>query len=176
MKTTSSNIWKSALWIWSAAILGFLAFGAAVKVDFVDPAVPLGQAVESLDWSRAVRGFQQREFLPTLLAAVAVLLIVTFSSSWKVRLGILATGFLTPLFMEGPVMLGIAAASPLMMLGMVAGTVDGEFYCEGMPLVAAAGLWMQLCLVYGIREIVLLLKQRKRGDTGAIKPLDHPLP
>lgn len=179
MKTTlaekpKDRMWRSALWIASAAILGFLAFGTAVQVDFVDPEVPLGQAISSLDWSRVTGGLRQEENVVMVAAVIAVIVTFTVSRSRKVRAGAMATGFLIPVLAEGTVMLLATAISPLLAFSMLAGKVDGEFYGEGMPQFAAGGLWMLLCLVYGIRESVLFLKQREPRDTEATEQLETP--
>lgn len=164
---------KCALWIFSSAILGFLAFGTAVRVDFVDPEVPLSQAISSLDWSRVNGGLRQEENVVMMAAVIAVLITFTVSRSERVRVGAMAAGFLIPVLAEGTVMLLATVISPLLAFSMLAGKVDGEFYGEGTPQFAAGGLWMLLCLVYGIRETVLFLKLRKSGDTEEMKPLEN---
>ncbi|RYD38253.1 MAG: hypothetical protein EOP85_17100 [Verrucomicrobiaceae bacterium] len=181
MKATSSYRtgdfkWKLAFWITSTAILGLLAFGTAVQVDFVEPEMPLSQAIGSLDWGRVATGLRQTESQAVLGVSLATLIIFTVSRSWKLRAGALAAGFLMPVYMEGIVMLGVAAISPLMTTMMLAGRVDGEFYGEDMPKLAAAGLWMLLCLVYGIREILLVLKQRRHREAGTMKLIVTPRP
>ncbi len=61
----------------------------------------------------------------------------------------------------GPVMLWVAAVSPLMVLNTLIGNVDGEFYGEGTLMIAAIGMWMLVCLVFAIREVVMLRRARK---------------
>ncbi|MES2922719.1 MAG: hypothetical protein V4819_14290 [Verrucomicrobiota bacterium] len=150
-----------ALWVSFVVITIIFAFGVAVQVDFNDPSVPFSQALESTRWERALPGSHLGEYHLIFLGVIAGLLLHTFLWSWRNRLGALAIGFSTPIFAMGPVMLWVAAVSPLMVLNTLIGNVDGEFYGEGTLMIAAIGMWMLVCLVFAIREVVMLRRARK---------------
>jgi hypothetical protein len=172
---TGAAAWTVAPWLCFFAIIGIFAFGEAVRVDFADPEVPLGQAIDSLDWTGVSGAMRQREYPAIFLSGITVLAVVTFSRSAKARLGVLTAGLLGPVLLTGPVMFAVAAVSPLMVLQMLAGKVDGEFYGEGTPQMAAAGLWMILCLILASREILLLKKANPEAkDPNPPKHVQHP--
>lgn len=155
--------WKIALWISFLSIAAIFAFGAAVKVDFVDPSVPLSQAWNSTDWRRSWHAFGEREYVPISIIAVQAMLLSTFHRSPKVRLGAMAAGFLVPIFSISLEMLPMAFVSPLFILEVLRGTASGEFYEEGMLVIGACGFWMLLCIVVSIRELLVLRREGKRS-------------
>ena len=155
--------WKIALWVSFLTIVVIFAFGAAVKVDFVDPAVPLSQAWNSTDWRRSWHAFGEREYVPISIIAVQAMLLSTFHHSPKVRLYAMAAGFLVPVFSISMEMLVLAFVSPLLILEVLRGKASGEFYEEGMLMIGACGLWMLLCIVVGIREFLVLRREEKRS-------------
>jgi hypothetical protein len=149
-----------AHWISFALILCVFIFGSVVRVDFVDPSVPFSEALKSADWLSLLSRSRWGEF--HLIAAVSLVCLFfhSFSRSWQLRLVMMAVGVLVPVFILGPVMLWAAVVSPLMVYSALAGKVDGEFYCEGMLMIAAIGLWMLLCLVSGV--VVFVRRPRVR--------------
>lgn len=159
--------WTIALWLSFSVISGLFAFGAAVQVEWGEPRVTLIRAIDSLDWSGVKSNFPPGDYELIVITALAALAVHTFSRSWKVRLGAMTAGLLIPVYSLGPVMLGVAFISPFMLFGLLAGQVDGEFYEERMPMIAAVGLWMLLCLVYALRELWILrgIRKRERGNT-----------
>lgn len=163
--------WKIALWVSFLSIVAIFAFGAAVKVDFVDPSVPLTQAWNSTSWRRSWHAFGEREYVPISIIAVQAMLISTFHRSPKVRLGAMAAGFLVPVFSISLEMLPLAFVTPLLILEVPRGKASGEFYEEGMLMIGACGLWMHLCIVVSIREWLLLRRERKRSASET-RPLD----
>lgn len=174
MKTGNHACRVVALWLAAALNLTILVFGEAVRVDFLAPAVPLSEAIESAVWRRDVSD----EHRQTLWMLFAWLIAFSVSHSGRVRLGALALGFLTPAFMAGPVMFAIAAISPLVVLSALTGQLDGESYCEGMLQASALGLWMLCCVIWGILEAIGLHRLRKHRIAreaaapapGAMKP------
>lgn len=169
------TVWTIALWLSFFVISGFFAFGAAVQVDWGESHVTLTRAIDSLDWSGVKSNFPPGDYELIVITALAALAVHTFSRSWKVRLGAMAAGLLVPVYSLGPVMLWVAAVSPFMLFGLLAGQVDGEFYEERMPMIAAIGLWMLLCLVYAVRELWILRGIRKRERSTQEKSLETPL-
>ncbi len=163
--------WKIALWVSFLSIAAIFAFGAAVKVDFVDPSVPLSQAWNSTDWRRSWHAFGEREYVPISIIAVQAKLISTFHRSPKVRLGAMAAGFLVPVFSIRVKMLLMAFVSPLLIIDVTRGKASGEFYEEGMLMFGACGLWMLLCMVGSIRELLVLRRERRRS-LSETRPLD----
>jgi hypothetical protein len=143
-----------AHWISFALILCVFIFGVVVQVDFVDPSVPFSEALGSADWQRLLSGSQWGDFHSIAAVSLVCLVFHTFSRSWQLRLVSMAVGILVPVFTIGPVMLWAAVVSPLMVYSALAGKVDGEFYGEGMLMIAAVGLWMLLCLVSGVADFV----------------------
>lgn len=118
-----------ALWIAWLFILAVSDFGAAVRVEFVEPAVPFSRAWDSIALGEGWRGALQWE---TVLVWGALLCVLahSFSRAWKVRLGVMVAGFLIPALVETPLMLYVMVVSPLMIFQMFHGTPDGEFYEE----------------------------------------------
>jgi len=162
--------WKVALWVSFVSIAAIFAFGAAVKVDFVDPSVPLSQAWNSTDWRRSWHAFGEREHVPIWIIAVQAMLISTFHRSSKVRLGAMAAGFLVPVCSISLEMLPMAFISPLLILEVPRGKASGEFYEEGMLMIGACGLWMLLCIVVSIREWLVLRREGKRSLSESSQP------
>lgn len=160
---TSDLHWKIALWISFLSIVVIFAFGAAVKVDFVDPSVPLSQAWNSTDWRRSWHAFGEREYLPISIISVQAMLLSTFHRSPKIRFSGMAAGFLVPVFSIGVEMLPMALISPLFILEIPRGKASGEFYEEGMLMIGACGLWMLLCIFASIRELLVLRRNGKRS-------------
>ncbi|MEO6474246.1 MAG: hypothetical protein ABIQ96_03930 [Luteolibacter sp.] len=154
-----------ALWISWIITIAVFAFGAAVQVDFVDPSVPFSKAWNSMTWAHVFGSFQQREYALIFVVSAACVILLTFLRSWKIRLGVLATGFLTPMVAITPMMAWAMFLMPWMVLSALIGNMDGEFYEEGMLMFAACGLWMLLCLVFAVREAW--------GMWRASKNLDH---
>lgn len=155
--------WKIALWVSFVSIAAIFAFGAAVKVDFVDPSVPLSQAWNSTDWRHSWHAFGEREDVPIWIIAVQAMLISMFHRSPKVRLGAMVAGFLVPAFSISLEMLPMAFISPLLILEVARGKASGEFYEVGMLMIGACGLWMLLCIVVSIREWLMLRRERERS-------------
>lgn len=159
----------AVLWLAAGLNLGILAFGEAVRVDFLAPVVPLSEALKSAVWRHEISD----EHRQTLWMLFTWLIAFSVSNSAKVRLCALALGILTPAFMTGPVMFAVAAISPLIVMSALTGQLDGESYCEGMVQVSALGLWMLCCLIWGIREAIGLLrswKHRATPEAATIKP------
>jgi uncharacterized membrane protein len=163
--------WKIALWVSFLTIAAIFAFGAAVKVDFVDPSVPLSDAWNSTDWRRSWHMFGEREYVPISIIAVQAMLISTFHHSPKVRLYAMAASFLVPVFSISGKMLLLAFVSPLLILDVLRGKASGEFYEEGMLMIGACGLWMLLCIAAGIREFLVLRREKKRS-VSETRPLE----
>lgn len=155
MKSASASDvrWQVALWVSFVVIVIIFAFGSAVQVDFNDPSIPFSQALESTRWQWVLPDSRPGEYHLMFAFSLASLVLHSSPGSWKTRLGAMVIGFLVPVFMIGPVMLWVAVVAPLMVFNVLAGQVDGEFYGEGMLRCAAVGLWMLLCLVFGIREL-----------------------
>ncbi|MBK1815240.1 hypothetical protein JIN84_06425 [Luteolibacter yonseiensis] len=151
------------LWIPALVVAVIFAFGAAVRVDFNDPSVHFSEAVASVRWERALPDRRGSEFQLVFAAAVIGVVFHSIHHSWRVRLGVMAGAFLVPVLTIGPVILYAPVVAPRMIYDMVAGNVDGEFYCEGMAMIAAVGLWMSVCLVFVAREIWLWRKEAKSG-------------
>jgi hypothetical protein len=164
---TSDLHWKIALWISFLSIVAIFAFGAAVEVDFADPSVPLSQAWNSTDWRRSWHAFGEREYLPISIISVQAMLLSTFHRSPKIRLYAMAAGFVVPVFSISVEMLPMAFISPLLILEIPLGKASGEFYEEGMPMIGACGLWMLLCIVVSIRELLVLRRDRKLSPSEA---------
>ncbi|RYD46586.1 MAG: hypothetical protein EOP85_07150 [Verrucomicrobiaceae bacterium] len=165
--TAPGAVWIGAMWLSFLGITGLFLFGAAVQVDFLDPRIPLSQAIESLNWSHVGQNFRQEEFTAILASAILALCVVSFSRSRKARFAALAIGFLAPVHGLGVVMLWVSVVSPLIVFNMLAGQVDGEFYVESLPQAAAAGLWMLLCAVHAGREVMLLRAAKTRAKEQA---------
>ena len=163
--------WKIALWVSFLFIAAIFAFGSAVKVDFVNPSVPLSQAWSSTDWRRAWHAFGEREYVPVSIIAVQAMLLSTFHHSPKVRLYAMAAGFLVPVFSISLKMPLLALVSPLFILDVLRGKASGEFYEEGMLMIGACGLWMLLCIVVSIREFLVLRREGKRSSSET-RPLE----
>jgi hypothetical protein len=163
--TATEVRWRVALWASFLVIAIIFAFGAAVQVDFNDPSVPFSQAMESTRWERILPDSRLGEYHLIFAVSMVGLILHTFLWSWRNRLGAMAIGFLAPIFTIGPVMLWVAVVSPLMVFNALMGNVDGEFYGEGTLMVAAVGLWMLVCLVFGIREALAPRRMRKSTPT-----------
>lgn len=153
-----------ALWILTMMNLAIFAFGEAVRVDFLAPAVSLSLALDSAHWRWGVSD----EHRQTLWMLFSCLIAFSVSNSAKVRFWALAAGFLTPVIMTGPVMFAIAGISPLIVFSALTGQLDGESYCEGMLSVSALGLWMICCVIFGVLEALEILRARKAvpADSG----------
>lgn len=153
-----------ALWILTGMNLAIFAFGEAVRVDFLAPAVSLSLALDSAHWRWGVSD----EHRQTLWMLFSCLIAYSVSNSAKVRLWALAAGILTPVIMTGPVMFAIAGISPLIVFSALTGQLDGESYCEGMVPVSALGLWMICCVIFGVLEAMDILRARKAvpADSG----------
>lgn len=169
------TVWTIALWLSFFVISGFFAFGAAVQVDWGETHITLTRAIDSLDWSGVKSNFPPGDYEIIVITALAALVVHTFSRSWKVRLGAMTAGLLIPVYSLGPVILWVAVVSPFMLFGLLSGQVDGEFYEERMPMIAAIGLWMLLCLVYAIRELLILRKNGNREKGHPAEPMETPL-
>ena len=152
-----------ALWILATLNLAILVFGEAVNVDFLAPAVPLSKAMESAQWRWGVSD-EHRQSLWMLLSC---LIAFSASHSGQVRLGAIALCFFIPVFMNGSVMFAIAGISPLIVFSALTGQLDGESYCERMVPVSALGLWMLCCVIFGVLEVLEILRTRKTAANPA---------
>jgi hypothetical protein len=141
-RSVSGLGWTVALWIAWLFILAVSVFGAAVRVEFVEPAVPFSRAWDSIALGEGWRGALQWETVLVWGASLLCVLVHSFSRAWKVRLGVMVAGFLIPALVETPLMLYVMVVSSLMIFQMFLGTPDREFYEEGWPMFAACGLWM----------------------------------
>lgn len=151
--------WKAALWISFFAIVAIFTFGVAVRVEFNDPSVPFSQAWASVRWDRALPDARVGEYHFIFGAAAVGLICHSVHQSWKVRLGAMAVAFLAPVYTIGMVMLCMPVLAPWMIGDALIGNVDGEFYGEGTLMIAAIGLWMGVCLVFVLKELLLGRRQ-----------------
>jgi len=161
------------LWMIYLSILCLFVFGAAVNVDFVDPEVPLSQAWTSVDWKLPVFGSLPDDFRLSIVTSVICMILYGTLEHWKARVGMMVIGFLVPVFSVGIVMFPAAALSPFMVVGALLGKVDGEFYCEGLLMIAATGLWMLLCLataiIQSVKGIGMERKSRRAAEQASLE-------
>ena len=154
-------------WQFSASSI----FGAAVNVDFIDPEVPFAEAWASVVWKWSIPEPHRAISVCVLATSFIGLILHSLFRNWKIRVVVMAIGFLVPVFSIGVVMLWVAVVSPLMVYSALAGRVDGEFYCEGMLMIAAIGLWMLQCLVSGVVDFVR--RPRMRCPWRVLTKLHH---
>ncbi len=161
--------WTVSPWIAWFLVFAVFVFGAAVQVEFAEPAVPFSMAWGSMSLDQAVGRFQQPETYVGWGISLVCVVVHTFTSAWKVRLGAMVVGFLIPVFAVSPLMvvgmvIGIVV-SPLMIFGVLLGTPDGEFYNEGTLMFVACGMWMMVCLVFGWRDALVGWREKKSVST-----------
>ena len=161
---TSRHLPEAAFWIGFIVIGCVFVFASAVQVEFVDPSVPFSEAWNSMNREKALRACPQQEHVLVFSVSTVVAILYTGFRSWRMRLGVLAAGFLSPVVVVGPIMLMVEFVSPLMVFGALTGGVDGEFYEEGMLQIGAMGLWMLLCLVFGVREVLIARRMIRRKE------------
>ena len=145
--------WRMGLWAMFCLFIVISAFGAAVRVDFNEPAVSFSQAWASVGWERAVPDLRVGKYHLIFVISLSTVLLNTFHRSWRIRLAAMVAAFLAPVVTVGPVMFVVPILAPLMIFNTLAGRVDGEFYSEDTLMIAAIGLWMMVCLVFAVREL-----------------------
>lgn len=166
---------EGILWMIYLVIVGLFAFGAAVNVDFVDPEVPLFDAWKSMNWKMPRLGSLPDDFSLSLASSFVCMILHGILKPWKHRVGVMIIGLLVPVFSVGIVMFPAAALAPWMVASALSGKVDGEFYDEGMMMLAAAGLWMLLCLASAIIDSVRGIRmERKSGEPAGLASRETP--
>jgi hypothetical protein len=156
---------EGILWMIYLVIIGLFAFGAAVNVDFVDPEVPLFEAWKSMNWKLPGLGSIPDDFRLSLATSFVCMILHGTLKPWKHRVCVMIIGLLVPVFSVGIAMFPVAAIAPWMVGSALAGKVDGEFYEEGMMMIAATGLWMLLSLATAIIDSVRGIRmERKSGE------------
>ena len=155
----SEVYWKAGLWSALVASLAFYLLGSAVNVHWGNVPIPLAQAIGTIRWERALQEwFRDRQLLTFVVGAFCAA-IFTMATSRKVRLAAVIAGFVLPAALMGESTVTSIFFGPLILFGFLleGGASDGEFYIEGMPQVAAVGVWLLLCLIFAIREVRVVL-------------------
>jgi hypothetical protein len=154
--------WTGVLWFGLLFIIMFYFIGASVSVDWGYRSIPFLTALETIRWHKFIEILHEGREVLVIYASTIICVTYTVCSSIKFRLVTMSLGFGFPFFIIGFDFQvgGLIAIAPMMILFMVGGIADGEFYIEGMPQYGAIGLWMWLCLLFMGYQGYLLLRSR----------------
>jgi hypothetical protein len=159
--------WKAALWAALLTSLFFCILGAAVNVPWGNTAIPLWEAIGTINIGKAAPELAAARNFQALVAGAVCAAVFTCAASRTVRLIALFLGIVVHASLTGlAAVVGMFFAPLLAVFFLInGGAADGEFYIEEMPQLAAAGLWMLAYVVLLLREFWMIVKEERAAES-----------